>query len=78
MKRKGCIVACCAGCAILIIVMVRGFVLGAGPLFRVLHLDGDRYDRYAAGGWYSGANPAMSPDGLTIVYSSAGTGRGDL
>lgn len=76
MNRKVCTIA--AASVLVLFVLLPGLLLGAGPLFSLLHLEGDTYDRYASGGWYSGTDPAMSLDGQTIVYSSPRTGRGDL
>ncbi len=37
-----------------------------------------RWDIYAGGGSYLGSHPSVSPDGLSIVYSTPATGHGDI
>jgi len=37
-----------------------------------------RWDIYAGGGSYLGTHPSVSPDGLSIIYSTPATGHGDI
>jgi Tol biopolymer transport system component len=37
-----------------------------------------RWDIYAGGGEYVGTHPSVSPDGLSVVYSTPATGHGDI
>ena len=39
---------------------------------------GGRWEHYAAGGWYTGAHPSISPDGSNILYTTPRTGHGDI
>ncbi len=39
---------------------------------------GSRWDIHAGGGSYLGTHPSVSPDGLSIVYSTPATGHGDI
>ena len=39
---------------------------------------GSRWDIYAGGGSYLGTHPSVSPDGISIVYSTPATGHGDI
>ena len=39
---------------------------------------GSRWDIYAGGGSYMGTHPSVSPDGLSVVYSTPATGHGDI
>jgi Tol biopolymer transport system component len=39
---------------------------------------GSRWDIYAGGGEYLGTHPSISPDGLSVVYSTPATGHGDI
>ncbi len=39
---------------------------------------GSRWDIYAGGGVYVGTHPSVSPDGLSIVYSTPASGHGDI
>ncbi len=39
---------------------------------------GSRWDIFAGGGSYLGTHPSVSPDGLSVVYSTPATGQGDI
>ena len=42
------------------------------------HRHRNRWDIHAGGGTYLGSHPSVSPDGLSIVYSTPATGHGDI